>query len=309
MKRLLAAVFAVGLLSACAGVAAPGAAKSETPQQSLSDTGKAMGQVKSVKFDLNGTVNVTLPQALVDQLKAKAGSRAAILSSNMTVGLKASGTVNRPDQLQATIEASLNDGALKIDTEVIATGGNLYYKDPMTGSWKMVKRPATASASKAENGTGSKAGASKLSYQTVLDTAKSVTEVSGGSSTMDGTTVEHYQVVPDLAKLFNQVSAGHASNNSAAMAALQTILQNANVVADFWTGTSDHLVRRFSYDATVSADLHQLAAAIPQGSSARANAPALNLPAGSMAQVTAHIVIDLHDFNSKVTIKAPAVSG
>lgn len=309
MKRLLAAFFAVGLLSACAGVAAPGAAKSETPPQSLSTTGKAMKQVKSVKFDLNGTVNVTLPQALVDQLKAKGGSQAAILSSNMTVGLKASGTVNRPDQLQATIDASLNGGALKIETQVVATGGNLYYKDPMSGNWKMVKRPAARSASNGESGTGSKKGASKLSYQAVLDTAKSVTEVNGSSTTMDGTAVDHYQVVPDLVKLFNQISAGHGSSNSAAMAALQTVLQNATLTADVWTGTGDHLIRRFSYDASVSADLHQLVAAMPQGASPRASAPALTLPAGSIAQVTAHIVIDLHDYNRPVTIKAPAVSG
>ncbi len=309
MKRLLAAVFAVGLLSACAGVAAPAAAKSETPQQSLSQTGKAMRQVKSVKFDLNGTVNITLPQALVDQLKAKGGAQAAMLSSNMTIGIKASGAVQRPDQLQATIDASLNGGALKIETQVIAAGGNLYYKDPMTGSWKMVKRHAAASASKPETGTSPKAGRSKLSYQTVLDTARSITEVNGGSTTMDGTTVEHYQVVPDLVRLFDQVSAGHASANSAAMATIQSVLQNATVVADVWTGTSDHLVRRFSYDATLSADLSQLAAAIPQRASTKATAPMLNLPDGSMAQVTAHIVIDLHDYNSRVSITAPTVSG
>jgi hypothetical protein len=267
-----------------------------------------MGQVKSVRFDLNGTVNVTLPQALVDQLKAKAGSQAAILSSNMMVGLKASGVVSRPDQLQTTIEASLNGGALKIQTEVIAAGGNLYYKDPMTGNWKMARRPAAAGASKPETGTSPKAGRSKLSYQTVLDTAKSVREVSG-TTTMDGTTVEHYQLVPDLVKLFSQVSAGHASSNSGAMAALQSVLESANVVDDVWTGTSDHLIRRLSYDATVSADLSQLAAAIPQAATPRANAPAFNLPAGSMAQVTAHIVINLHDYNSQVTIKAPTVTG
>lgn len=301
MKRLLAAAFGLGLLSACAGVAAPAAAKSETPQQSLSDTGKAMAQVKSVKFDLNGTVNVTLPQALVDQLKAKGGSQTAILSTNMTVGLKISGAVNRPDQLQATVDATLNGGALKIETQLIATAGNLYYKDPMSGNWKMVKRPAAAS--------GQKQAKPKLSYQAVLDTAKSITEVNGASTTMDGTTVEHYRVIPDLVKLFDQVSAGHASTNSAAMAALQTVLQNANLVADVWTGTSDHLIRRFSYDATLSADLHDLAAAMPEGASARANAPALTLPAGSAAQLTAHIVVDLHDFNSKVSIKAPTVSG
>ena len=90
------------------------------------------------------------------------------------------------------------------------------------------------------------------------------------------------------------------------MTALQTVLQNASLKADAWTGTGDHLVRRLSYDADVSADLHQLAAAL--GNSATAMVPALNLPAGSIARVTAHTVIDLHDFNSKLTIKAPAVT-
>jgi hypothetical protein len=34
--------------------------------------------------------------------------------------------------------------------------------------------------------------------------------------------------------------------------------------------------------------------------------PALNLPAGSLAQVTAHVVINLDDFNSQVNIQAPS---
>ena len=42
---------------------------------------------------------------------------------------------------------------------------------------------------------------------------------------------------------------------------------------------------------------------------ASASRPALNLPAGSVAHVTAHLVIDLHDFNSRVNIQAPAVVG
>jgi hypothetical protein len=295
MKRLFASAIAIGLLTACAGVTAPGASKAQTPQQSLADTARAMGQLKSAKFDVNGTVNVTLPQALVDQLKAKGGSQAGVLSSNMTVTLKISGAAQKPDQLQANVSAKL--GGLTIETEVIAAGGNLYYKDPMSGKWEMVKKSPEAAKT-----PGSKP---KLSYQTVLNTAKSVTEVNDASSTINGTTVEHYRIVPDLVKLFAQITAGHTSGNSAGLTAIQTVLQNASLQADVWSGTSDHLIRRLSYDADVSADLHELATAF--GKSATAKAPTFDLPAGSVAHVTAHVVIDLHDFNSQLTIKAPTV--
>ena len=296
MKRLITTLLSIGLLTACAGISAPGASKTETPKQALTAAGKAMAQLNSAKFDVNGTLNVTLPQPLADQLKAMGGSQAAVLSSNMTVSFKITGAAQKPDRLQANLSATL--GGLTIETEVIAMGGNLYYKDPTSGKWQMAKRaPETTSPT-------AKASAPKLSYQAVVDTAKSVTEITDSSSAING--AEHYRIVPDLARLFAQVTAGHTSSSSATMTALQTVLQNASLKADAWTGTGDHLVRRLSYDADVSADLHQLAAAL--GNSATAMVPALNLPAGSIARVTAHAVIDLHDFNSKLTIKAPAVT-
>ena len=186
---------------------------------------------------------------------------------------------------------------------MIAAGGNLYYKDPMTSKWALVKR---SGAGKSEAG---KAGTPRatLSYQTILDTAKSITEVTDSTSTVNGVLVEHYRIVPDLLKLLAQASAGHSPSNPAAMTALQTVLQDATLVADVWTGTSDHLVHRLSYDADVTADLHQLAGAM--SSQAAAKVPAFNLPAGSIGHVTAHIVVDLHDFNTRLTIQAPAVAG
>ena len=297
MRRLVAAAIVASLLSACAGVAAPGAVKSESPHESLTTTGKAMGQLKSVRFDVNGTVDVTLPQALVDQLKAKGGSQAGVLSSNMHVVLKISGAAAKgPDRLDATVKATL--GGLTIETEVIAAGGNLYYKDPMTSKWELLTKRGSAKPNHSN---------AKLSYQTVLDTAKSVTEVADASSKLNNVTVDHYRVVPDLVKLLDQVSAGHSSTNSAALSALRTVLQNANVTADIWTGTSDHLIRRLSYDVSDSADLHELAATMTDKPSAQASA--LNLPAGSVAQLTAHVVIDLHDFNTQVNIHAPTIAG
>lgn len=294
MKRLLSVALAAGLLTACAGVTAPGATRSETPQQSLSATKTAMSQLRSAKFDLNGTVHVTLPQALVDQLKAKGGSQAGILASDMTVVIKVSGAAQKPDQLQATVSAKL--GGLTLNTEVIAVGGKLYYKDPMTSKWQLVKQAPKTAESKNPGG---------FSYQTILDSS-SMTEVKDSNSTINGAAVDHYRIVPDLVKLFAAISAGHTQSNSAAMSAIQTILQNATVTADVWTGTSDHLVRRASYDADVTADLSQLAGALSSKTST-AKVPALSLPAGSNAHVTAHIVLDLHDFNTQLKIQAPAV--
>jgi hypothetical protein len=297
MKRLLATAVFAGLLSACAGVSAAGLAKSETPQQSLSTTGKAMSALKSVRFDVNGTVEVTLPQALVDQLKAKGGSQAGFLSSKMSVALTIKGAAQRPDRLQATVTAKL--GGLTIQTEVVAAGGNLYYKDPMTSKWEIVKR-AGAEASHGSSG--------KLSYQMILDTATSITEITDPNTSIGVVAVDHYRVVPDLVKLFNQASAGQSPTNATAASALKLVLQNATLTADVWTGTSDHLIRRLSYDASLSADLSQMSAAIAAGTPPE-KAPAFSLPAGSTAQVSAHIVIDLHDFNTQVNIQAPTVAG
>src|SRR5207302_6009936 len=60
MRRTLVAVLAIGLLAACAGLNAPAASKSETPQQSLAATGKEMTKLKSVRFDAKATVSLTL---------------------------------------------------------------------------------------------------------------------------------------------------------------------------------------------------------------------------------------------------------
>ncbi len=290
MRRAPVAIVAAGLLAACAGVAAPGAARSETPTQSLATTGQRMSQLHSARFDLTGTATLTLPQQIVDQLQAKAGSQARFLSSTTTVNFQVSGAAQRPDRLQATVTARI--GGVTINTEVRAVGGTLYYKDPMTSAWEVVKRPASRAH---ENGTG------KLSYQAILDTAKSITEVSD-STTLNGVSVDHYRVVPDLVKLFAEVSAGRESTNPQAGALVQEVLRGINVSADIWTGVDDHLIHRLSYDLEATVDLNQLTTVHP-----RSGEQGLNLPAGSVAHLTAHAVLNLHDFNAPVSVVAPAV--
>ena len=295
MRRTFTAILAIGLLSACAGFNAPAASKTDTPQQSLAATGKEMAKLTSVRFDAKGTVSLTLPASLVDQLRAKAGSQGSFLSSNMTVDLTITGAVKKPDQLDATIEAKL--GGLTVDTELIAVGGRLYIKDPMTAKWKALGQPDQANSAKSKTG---------LSYQALIDTAKSLSEISDQPSTINGVAVDHYRIVPDLVKLLAQVTTAASSTDPQVTAALDGILQNAQLAADVWTGTSDHLIRRVSYDADVTADLHALSAAFANKTGA--SGQSLQIPAGSMAHLTAHAVINLHDFNGAVTIKAPTVS-
>lgn len=290
MKRPLLAILAIGMLSACAGISAPGSAKSETPQQGLATTGQRMSQVQSVKFDLAGTVTLTLPQQLVDQLHAKGGSQADLLSSTTTVNLKITGAAQRPDQLQAMVIAKI--GGVTITTEVVAVGGTLYYKDPMTSKWEVLKRGDVGAQGN---------GKVKLSYQTILDTAQSVTEV-GDATTLNGASVEHYRVVPDLSKLFAQLSADHQSKNPQAVAIIQDVLKGVILSVDVFTGVADHLIHRLSYDADITTDLNQLATAFP-----RDGQQGPILPVGSVAHLTAHAVIDLHDFNAKLKIQAPTV--
>ena len=292
MKRALIAVLAVGLLSGCAGGLSPATARSENPKESLQSTGTAVAKAMTVRFDASGTATITLPQPVVAQLQSEAGSQGSLLGTTTTVSFKATGAAKRPDQLDASLSATI--GGLTITTEVIATSGQVYYKDPMTQKWQLVKRPAAETPP----------SGSSL-YQLVLDTAKSLTEVSAQPSTLDGVAVDEYRIVPDLARLFAQIEAGHTPRNPQASAAIQQLLQNANVTAKVWTGNSDHLVRRAAYDADITADLSQLASAFR---SAAGSAPhALTIPAGSIGHLTAHLEINLHDYNRTVTISAPTI--
>jgi hypothetical protein len=294
VKRTILATFAIACLTACAGITAPGAVKSDTPQQSLTAIGQAMSNLQSVRFFVNGTATLSIPQQVAEQLRAKAGTRASFLGSSTTVSLKISGAAAKPDKLDATIEVST--GGLTIATEVVAIGGNLYYKNPMTGQWKSLSKP---------NHDLTGAAKPKLAYQAVIDTAKSLTEVNDNPGRIDGVAVDHYWIVPDLVKLFETLAPNDTTSSSSAMTAIRGILQNATLTADVWTGTSDHLIRRLSYDVDVSADLHQLAGAAADQAGAAASP--LTIPAGSIARVTAHVVVDLRDFNSSVTIKAPTL--
>jgi hypothetical protein len=295
VKRILVATLTIGLLSACAGVSAPAAAKSENPGQSLATTGKAMAALRSVRFDLTGTVTIALPQQVVDELKAKAGSNGSLLSTNLRVDLAVKGAVQKPDRLDAMIQAKL--GGLTVKTEVIAADGSIYYRDPTSGKWEVLTHhPAT----------GSHQGKAPLSYQAVLDSAKSLTQVGGPPSTLDGVSVDHYRIVPDLITLFAQVTAGGSGSSSQATAAIQRLLLGVKLTADVWTGTSDHLIRRLTYDATATADLPELAVALAGKSTP--NGPAISVPAGSIAHLSAHAAINLHDFNAPVSIKAPTVA-
>jgi hypothetical protein len=277
-----------------------------------------MRSLRSAHFTMSGSFTLDLPPALVQRLRAEAQSgsgfqpgtglfpRAMMLGPSTTVDFTASGVAQRPDNLSASFHVVV--GGLTVNTELVHLNGHTYYRDPMSGAWKLA--PSHHAAGSMPSPSTSE---SPLSMSTVLSTAKSVTKV--GSGTISGVSVDEYQVVPDLSTLFTQFLAAHQkagwSGYSAAytpgmqqlITAIQQALSKASVSADIWIGDSDHLVRRVVYTANATVDLHQLAAVFPHTAASGASA----IPAGSIATLRADLRIDLSGFNQPVTIRAPSV--
>src|SRR5207245_10400815 len=101
---------------------------------------------------------------------------------------------------------------------------------------------------------------------------------------------------------FSQLAAEHPANNPQAAAIIQEALKNVILTVDALTGVDDHLIHRLSYDADVTVDLNQVAAAFPHDIQ-----QSLTLAPGSVAHLAAHAVTDLHDFNATLKIQPPTV--
>ena len=71
------------------------------------------------------------------------------------------------------------------------------------------------------------------------------------------------------------------------------------------TSRKDFGTFRFSFGGDAMEDADFSASAFGDKATSRAG---FTIPAGSTAHLTAHVVLNLHDFNSKITIKAPTVS-
>lgn len=279
MKRVLLSVVTMLALAACASPLA----KSETPQEALSAAGQRSTQLKSAKFDLQGHVNMTFPQAL-SQMFGQSGS-----AGSLALDLSGNGEAQFPDRYHALLNAKL--AGLSVATEVIVVGAQAYVKNPVTGKWQ---------ASSQANGLSSQLNQpDPLSYAQLLANVKSIKDL--GDTTLDNTTVHHYQLTLDKAKLEASLTKSGVKN-AQALAAIKQVLDSGTMTVEVWFGKDDHLVRKVVTDADYTVDLNSLMGAmgVPTGTSG-------SLPPGSSIHAVAHVLVHYHDFDSAVTISIPTV--
>lgn len=279
MKRLLASLLTIVALTACASPLA----KAETPQQALSGAAQRASQLHSAKFDLQGSVKMTFPPAMAQQM----GQSGA--AGSFALDMTGSGEAQFPDRYHATITAKL--AGLSVATEVIVANGKAYVKNPVSGKWQVSAQAGL---------TGQFSQPDPLSYDQLLKNVKSIKDL--GDKTLNGATVHHYQLIPDKDKLIASLDKA-AVKNPQALAAIKQVLDSGTMTVDVWFGKDDHLVRRVSTDADYTIDLNQLL-----GSLGSASKSGNQFAAGSTVHATAHVVINYHDFDAPVTISIPTVS-
>jgi len=275
MKRTLAAVFALLTLTACGAVA-----QTETPQQVVSTASDKMGQLHSAKFDMTATILEQFPPAFVQQL----GPPGAALA-NLSIDISGKGEAKFPDQ--AAMSMQIKTGSITVSTEMVMAGGRIYVKDPQTGRFTQPQGADVLGQFTNQ--------ADPLSSAAILKTAQSVKNL--GDTTLNGKAVHHYQIVPDKNKLADQASSPQAKE------LVRSMLQGGSIRLEVWIGKDDHLLHRLKDDTDATVDLNQVMQA-----SGQQLPPGFTMPAGVTVHTVVHATIDYHDFNTPVTVSAPAVS-
>jgi LppX_LprAFG lipoprotein len=281
MKRTLAVLLGALLLAACGSIAVV-----ETPQQVVATASQKMtSDVKTAKLDMTATIVESFPPELVQSL----GGAASGLS-NITLDLNGKGQMQLPDKAAMNFQVKI--GGVTVTVDSVVAGGKLYVKDPTTGNWTL-----------AQGTSGLGQFSSQLDPTSATGLLKAVQSVKDlGDTKLNGTDVHHYEVVPDKTKLQEQM--GASGVNAQTQAVIKDMVDKGTFHIEVWIGKDDHLLRRIKEDIDANLDLSAIMAAVmPSGAT-----PLPGLPSNATIHLIGHISIDLHDFNSTVTVTVPSVS-
>ncbi|TMG41305.1 MAG: hypothetical protein E6H92_00675 [Chloroflexi bacterium] len=281
MKRIVAAFCTTLVLAACGSVAVV-----ETPQQVvLTASQKMSSDVKTAKFDMAANIVETFPPALAQSLGAQGGGL-----SNITVDVSGKGQMQLPDKAAMNFQAKV--GGVTVTVDSVVAGGKFYIKDPTTGNWTL-----------AQGTSGLGQFSNQLDPISTTDLLKSVQSVKDlGDTKLNGTDVHHYEIVPDKTKLEAQM--GSSGLSAQMQAVIKNMVDKGTFHIEVWIGKGDHLLRQVKEDIDANLDLGAiLAAAMPAGAT-----PIPGIPANATIHLVGHISVNLHDFNSTVTVAVPSVS-
>jgi hypothetical protein len=264
-------------------------AQALTPVQALASYEQKVSQLKSAKFDINGSMQMQFSPELIKALSQGNASAAASLS-NISFSLKGTGQIQYPGQM--SMKMNMTIGGTSVDVEEVLTGGKLYIKNPLTGNWM--------SAASLNQLSGQAGQVDALTATKLPGTQKSVTNL--GDTTLNGVDVYHYLIIPDKTKLAQKMGGSAALSSPQAQALLRDLLDRGNFQLETWIGKSDYLPRRISVKEDFTMDLARAMAVLGSGTSL-----GTKLPAGDV-HFTADIVLNFHDFNAPASIQAPTVN-
>ncbi len=278
MRRALAVLLGALLLAACGSTIA-----AETPQQVVSTASQKMADLKTAKFDIDVTSLLQFPPQLAQSLGAQ-------VPENLSIDVNGKGQMQLPSK--AAFSMQVKTGGITVTTDAVIDGGKFYIKDPTSGNWML-----------AQNVPGLGQLGNQLDPTSANDVLKTVQSVKDlGDTTVGGTSVHHYDIVPDKVKLAQQLAGANADAQTQAF--IQDVLNNGTIHVQVWIGKSDHLLRRLQEDLDGNIDLSKELGALGQSG----QLPPGAIPTNASIHFTAHIKVDLHDFNSAVTVAIPSVS-
>lgn len=265
-------------------------AQAVTPVQALASYEQKVAQLKTAKFDMDGSMQMQFSPELIKALSQGNASAAASLS-NISFTLKGSGAIQYPGQM--SMKMNMTIGGTSVDLEEVLTGGKLYIKNPLTGNWM--------SAANLSQLSGQAGQVDALTATKLPGTQKSVTNL--GDTTLNGVDVYHYLIIPDKAKLAQQMGNSAALSSPQAQALLRDLLDRGNFQLETWIGKSDYLPRRITVKEDFTMDLAK-AMGVLGGASLPSST---KLPSGDV-HFSANIALNFHDFNAPVSIQAPTVN-
>ncbi|MFN2465709.1 MAG: hypothetical protein ABR598_05520 [Candidatus Dormibacteria bacterium] len=286
MRRIhYAAAMCVALSLAACG--AP-----ENPMAVVRDAGQKMATVKSMKFDLTGRVKTHREYASSAGLPAGLKS---LVPTDSDQKLDGTGAALLPDRFSLDGHSSQGDTTSRVHMVVI--GDTVFMTIPTTGAW--IKFPTGA-----KSGGGAGAGASlgggiggfdPASSEKLLKSAKSVTDL--GYEDVDGVRSYHYRLFMDTDKLMAAVNAEAATSTVPGISSLADRLTISDYRVETWIGVVDHLTRRTLTDYSMSLRPASSGAQAPSGTGMDLSGMKMNM--------SAHALMNLHDFGAAVTITAP----
>jgi predicted small lipoprotein YifL len=306
-KRLAVLGLTAAMLSACGSVGP----LSETPAGVMAAAAEKANALHSFTVTFDTSESYPAPASMLRLFGASGASGASGSPATATVQAAFKGTIKvvKPDRL--ALDGSLKFNGFALDFSTITIGSDTYTKDLFTGRWKKDTKTSGASGASGSSGSSNTGKAiENLDPATITDLVKYLTvEQALADTDVNGTHVHHYKVKIDADKLKAELTRRGVLKAGANTKAFDDFVKKEAYKMEVWIGTSDHLVRRITFDIDTVTDAgiasgFSLGGGISRGTPSGVDSLS---PTPAPVHVTAHAQLDFGDFDKPLDIKAPPI--